>query len=296
MVQKIEALQPSQGLLIQGSIIPGGYGSYPLFEDPLNFMKRGRLVNLYEPSSLQEAVHDRLRPTRLRIDRFDALNSEREYCGYSWAGLRHGQKRVVHLDDVMLGLQLFSFSDNSRKKEDKITLRTYDDHRRAPQIGGAFTFSVPSMSREDLAYVVRLSGVPLPGYQTEYAVWMDLQSNHGCEKKVNAMTYRFALDPEVFCPHDVAAYMTLAKQFFRESKRVMLMPFALPTEKTVSFWRKLREQVMVQEQKVINGKIRNIKRPLNFADREILLWKLIAAYGNKATLFARRRIQDYEWK
>src|SRR3989344_6496399 len=124
---KIDKLAADEALVITGPIVPGGYGDYPLFEDPLNFMKRGRMVSLYEPSSLREAVHDRLGPTRLRIDSFDSLNPENEYCGYSWTGIRHGQKRVVHLDDIMLGLQLFSFSDNSKAKEDRISLRTYDD-------------------------------------------------------------------------------------------------------------------------------------------------------------------------
>ncbi|HLC55424.1 MAG TPA: hypothetical protein VJJ75_02730 [Candidatus Nanoarchaeia archaeon] len=294
---KIDKLAADEALVITGPIVPGGYGNYPLFEDPLNFMKRGRMVLLRTPSSLEQAIEEKMGPTRLRIEKFDYLDSQSIRCGYSWNGIRSQQKRIAHLDDVMTGMMLFSFCEHAAQEKDQITLRAYDSHYRAFSMGGAFLFNVPSMSREDISYMVRLSGVPIMPGGRSYAAWFDLQSAHACEKKANTMTFRYNVDPEVFCQHDVAAFMKLAKHVKDAEKRPVLLPFPIPTESTVWYWRKLREQVMVEEKTYDEkGKMHREKRPLNFADREVLLWQYVGLKKHKATFYARNRVQDYAWK
>ncbi len=297
LAYKIDNLAADEALVITAPVVPGGYGPYPLFEDPLNFMKRGRLVLLRTPKSLEQAIDEKMGPTRLRIEKFDNLDRESIRCGYSWTGLRTNQKRIAHLDDVMLGMMLFSYCEHAADEDDRITLRCYDNHYRAFSSGGAFLFQVPSMSRDEISYMVRLSGMPVMPGGRSYAAWFDLQSAHACEKKANTMTYRYAVDPEVFCPHDVAAAMTLMKHVKDVEKRPVLLPFPVPTEKMVAYWRKLREQVMMQETTFDEkGKMHQDKRPLNFADREVLLWQYVGLQKHKATFYATKKVQDYAWK
>ena len=37
------------------------------------------------------------------------------------------------------------------------------------------------------------------------------------------------------------------------------------------------------------------KRPLNEAEKEILLWGLVKKHGNNATFYATNKLQDYAW-
>ena len=69
LVQKIENLnRQNQAILIDFPVVPGGYGSYPFFEVWMNFLKRGREVNLQVPRSKSESIEQRLGPVNLRID------------------------------------------------------------------------------------------------------------------------------------------------------------------------------------------------------------------------------------
>lgn len=290
LVQTLETMSDAQAVRIDYTLVPNGYGyEEDQFRNGPNFMKRGPQVNLYEPKSVQEALERRLGPTRLRIDAFDNLDSEQDNSAYSWRGLRTGQKRRVHLVDCLEGSKLFAFSERSKLMQDKITMRTYKDACGIEQQGGVFTFEVPSRSSES-KHLVRLHSVPLPRSGTEYAVWFDLASVHACADKLNRFSFRYASKEENFCAHDVAAYLHLAKQVYQQSGRVILMPFALPTELTVGFYGKLRNNVVLKDNR---GKKK--RRPLNNAEIEILLWELVANKQNKATFFARKKMQELEW-
>ncbi len=308
LVGKIEGLKEDEALVVTEPIIPGGYGRYPLFEDPQNFLKRGELVRLRTPQSIREAVEQKAGPARLRIDAFENLSEDRAYCGFSWTGLRDGRKRIVHLDDVILGTKLFVYSSTARPKDDRIEIRGYDNHHRVRDVGAVFICSVPSRSQEfsDRPHYVKLSGVPSPRHYLQYATWFDLEGEHLCRKKANwEITYRFVQNPVVFCPHEIAAFLAISKMYCGQTGRMPLTPFPLPTEMTVAFWRKLTEQVVCEVDMLDNNKNtrlrkdgtpRRKKRPTNFADRERLLWQLVARHGHKATLFAKgKKFRDYKW-
>ena len=289
LLATIETLEPNQAILLEYSIVPGGYGyNEGQFEDAPNFLKRGPQVNLSEPISLREAISKKLGPTKLRIGAFDELEPEKVYSAYSWRGIRTGQKRRVHLVDCLEGAKLFAFSEQSRLLQDRITMRDYKDARGVDIQGGVFTFDVPSRTR-DFRYGLRLHSVPLPGNPNEYAQWFDLAAVHACEDMVNRFSFRYGSKEENFCGHVMAAYLHLSKRVQRETRRIILQPFALPTELTVEIFKKLQNQVVIKDNRSKK------RRPLNNAEIEIMLWELIARKKNKATFFARRRIQDYKW-
>jgi len=291
LIDNVESLTEDQAIVVRYPIVPGGYGRSPLFEDWQNFLKRGPEVYLQVPETRTEALEYKIAPHVLRKEAFDKLDNK-AYSGYVWKGFRSERRKKVHLVDCLEGAKLFSFSENNKDLDDKISHRAYTnghvDH------GGTFTFKVPSRSSDNI-YSLRLQSVPLVGSKDQYAVWNDLDSEHGCDLKVNEFSFRRASKEDVFCPHEIAAYLTLAKDEYQNSGKVMLMPFALPTERTVNVWNKLRDNVMIEEKKIIKDKERNVKRPLNKAELEILLWEFVGKYKNDATFFSRRKLKDYEW-
>lgn len=289
LLDTILNLQPNQAVSIDYPIIPFGY-SYEEgeFKDSQNFLKRGPQVNLYEPKSATEAIQKRLGPTRLRIEAFDSLDSNKQYSAYSWRGRRTGQKRRVHLVDCLEGAKLFAFTEHSKSLANKITMRDYQHARGVREQGGVFTFEVPSRTT-DSKYTVRLHSVPLPANKNEYAIWFDIAAVHSCEDLINRFSFRYGSKEENFCGHIIAAYLHLSKRMHREKGRVMLQPFALPTELAVDLYKKSQNRVVIKDNRSKR------RRPLNNAGIEILLWELVAKKQNKATFFARRKIQDYKW-
>ena len=81
----------------------------------------------------------------------------------------------------------------------------------------------------------------------------------------------------------------------------MLQPFALPTPATVDFYKKCRNQVLLQEiKRDSKGKEHKHHRPLNEAELEVLLWRFTAKQGYVDSWYASesrhgQRLGDYHW-
>jgi hypothetical protein len=291
LVESVMNLRDEEAVIVTYPIIPRIDGNG--ITDWQRFLKRGTEVYLRPPKTRQEALESRTTPNGILKEAFERLDSDQDYCGYVWTGYRSKRRKKVHLVDCLEGAKLFSFSENSSSLENKIEHRDYTDGNN--DHGGTFTFKIPSRS-SDSKYSLRLQNVPLVRTVNQYAVWTDLDSEHGCDLKVNDFSFRRATKEDVFCAHEIAAYLTLVKEEYHHSGRVMLSPFFVPTESTVNFWNHLRNNTMVQESKQYGQKIRNVKRPLNRAEIEILLWDYVASHMKDATTFTRRKLKDYEWK
>lgn len=293
-VSKIEELSSYEGALITCDIIPGGFeGRYYSWQ---NFLKRGPLVNLRAPRTIRDSIEKQASSVKLRREAFDRLSNlkivGRIRAGYAWTSLRRGlDKNMVTLDDCLKGAWLYSFCQKSRNIEDKIEIV-----KRYGLRGGdreVVKFRVPSRS-ENKKHLVTLVSVPLINTKERYAVWRDLRSKHNCGIKENDFSFRYQTH-DVWCPHEIAAYLSLAKRVADETGKIMIMPFALATESQLDYWKKLYYNCMKQNTLIIKGKLRRTTRPLNKAEIEILLWLRVGEKNHDKTYWAKKKLQDYLW-
>lgn len=252
-------------------------------------VKKGNLVKLRRFKSLEEVVDRQISPEALREEAFRRIDIDDSYVGYDWKGIGETNRnyKVVRLVDCVDAILL---KDNI-SKEEQLRLRSYDDCEHALYRGAYAVVDVPSVSKEETSsYRVRLSSLPV--YNTRlrgrrkprklyFANWFDLSSNHCCGKKDYAFQYtRDGREgsEELFDFHDIAAYWRVADYKKRTDSyiQIMLNPFAAPTKEAMDYSNRLRTQVL--REVVIEGKVR--RRPLNKAEQEILLWKLVALRKN----------------
>jgi len=291
LADKIENLGKNDAILLHGSIVSPQYGT----ED--KFMKRGPQANLKRYRTIEEAVNDAAPMWKLRKERFGQTNKDIDYCCYGWWGIKKREYKKVHLVDCIKGAKLLAHSLMSKKPEDQITIRRYDGHSKARKKGGKYLIEVPSMTKE-MKYLVNLEYVPLTRLRNKYSIIFDLSTRHGCEAFIaNTFDYRYATSSIGFCPHIIAAYHKFAKEEWDSGNKTPMEvnPFAIPSKSTVDFYNKLENQVMVQESYEKDGKQLTKKRPLNKAEKEILLWKIVAKKGAMKTFFTRDSLKTYSW-
>lgn len=310
LVQRIESLdRQNQAILVDFPIVPGGYGSYPFFEDWMNFLKRGPEVHLRVPT-VSDSIEKRIGPTRLRIEAVERIDQEGSYCGYVWYHQTARMRSKVHLVDCIDSAKLLAFTKKSGKDIMKVT--PYIKTTNVRELGGGFEVQVPSRSTEEPRPVLLLS-FPLPKTPEKYSVWTNLRADHYCPQGFYyALHFRGKIPTKTFCPHEIAAYLRVADYIYHgegEAKawegRLTLLPFALPTQLTVNFYNASKNNVMIAEERTRTIKGRKvkklIKRPLNRAELEILLWKFVATKKDekgrlhRPTLFTKTKLVDYNW-
>jgi hypothetical protein len=221
--------------------------------------------------------------------------------GYGWWGIRVRQHKKVHLVDCVQGAKIFAFSRlNKHDYSRRVTMLEYNSNEPRADVrhmGGDFLFEVPSTT-EDFKHDVMLYSVPLQRGREKFARAPDIGAEQSSRAVTKRVTKRYAGREVYFGKHAIAAYIELAKLEYEKGNIVpmQMCQFALPTQMTVDFYNKLTHRVMMQEKYVDEaGKERTKKRPLNKAEREILLWRLVKKYGPRKTFFATEKLQNYRW-
>lgn len=278
-----------------------------------NFLKRGDEAHISVPATQEEAIRLQVGPGRRRLRAFEAVKPDDKKCGYVWRSMRDGVRRKVHLVDCLEGAKIFAFSHHSGNTN-VLTVKKYTDVSNVQETGGSYDCKVPSRSR-DLQFSFVLHSVPLLGTKEQQYVWTHLHSSgHGggvvgenidtrCgSKQYDNLTFRSVVGEHVFCPHEIAAYLEISKRAGRDGQgRIMLQPFALPTPATVDFYKKCRNQVLLQAIKLDSkGKERKTHRLLNEAELEVLLWRFTAKQGYVDSWYASeskhgQKLGDYTW-
>gem|GEM_PF-3424147 len=324
-----------EGIVITGEhIVPYSKRMKEGYRHAQNFLKRGDEVHIPVPATQDEALRLQVGPGRRRLRAFETVKPDERKCGYVWRSMRDGVRRKVHLVDCIEGAKIFAFSDQSRDSSADcsksarifasrhqshdpnhvISVRKYTDVSNVHETGGSYDCQVPSRSR-DLRFSFVLHSVPLLGTKEQHYVWTNLHSSgHGggvvgkhldtrCgSKQYDKLTFRSVVGEHVFCPHEIAAYLEISKKAGKDGQgKIMLQPFALPTPATVDFYKRCRNQVLLQEiKRGPLGKERKTHRPLNEAELEVLLWRFTARQGYVDSWYASeskhgQRIGDYRW-
>jgi hypothetical protein len=150
---------------------------------------------------------------------------------------------------------------------------------------GGRLMHVPSRSRPEISYNVKLTGIPLlpPGDPIAYSQVWELRGKCVCEDKTYRSDRRrtevhLGQDEDFFCPHEIAALHTLRKIYEQDDRETIpFLPFVIPTAEGMDHLEKLRNQTVVLVRNESTGRFS--KRALNHAELEDQIWKKGIADG-----------------
>jgi len=283
IAERIIEMNEHEGLIIP-QLVPEEY------EGRMKFLKRAPQVVLDVGASQFDAINAGTTPQDAHKKAMGMLKKDEQYCGMAWRSLRRNEFKRVTLDESIKGTKLFAWTEISGNP---IEAKAYND-ANVDFYGGKFKLWVPSRTPKHGRYEMTAESVPVRKSKFNPVIWTDLTATHYCGVTGNDFSYRY-VKSEDFCAHTVAALEHLAKtRFVISNDRVPydFIPFPMPTQETVEYYNKLVNNVMVEDE--FNGKKR--KRPLNKAEREILLWDFVkitgydAAFGHKS-----RKFREYKW-
>ncbi len=164
-----------------------------------------------------------------------------------------------------------------------------EQESRAFAYRGGRLMRVPSRSRPEHTYQVKLTGIPFLPKSSDIAysqVW-EMSGNCVCEDKLFRSDRRKSAidrgnDEEFFCPHEIAVLHSLRKKHSRDTTETIdFLPFVLPTAEMMNYVDRLRQQTIMVEHKDAKTK-RTSKRSLNHTEIERLLWTRVMARGYDA--------------
>ena len=284
IAERILQMREYEGLLIS-PIVPEEY------ESRARFLKRAPQVVLDTGRNSFNAMRNGITPSKALKNACEKLDNDEKYCGIAWKSLRKNEHKRISLVDCIRGSKLFAYSELANAE---ISVKDYNELNDAAYMGGKFKVKVNSRTPKQPRYDLTIESVPVVRSVYNPVIWTDLTATHACGITENDFSYRY-ISSEDFCPHVIAAYLKVAKDAKEngELTPVKFMPFPLPSELTVDFYNKLANQVMVREK---IGENRRRKRPLNKAEKEILLWDLVKIMGPEATLQAKKKLANYEWQ
>jgi len=300
MVNSILSLYKDQSIIIKRGLVPES------FESSRKFMKHGPEVKPKRQLSLTQMLKDPQRPLDLRNEAMSTI-SPKAYSGYSFKPFigTDRKTRRVHLVECLEAAKLYAYCHSDIAFKPHIELKPYHDAKRVAIDGTEIMGLVPSRTLGQGNYEIRFYSVPIAENKRKWGLAYNISTSHNCKSKLFNIRYRFETDKESskqfnFCAHEIAMYMAIIDHY--HDKHNNLIPieqsqFALPTEFTADFYKRLDTNVVIQPDEDKNP------RRLNRADKEILLWGLVFAQGrdhgfDKAqlkTFFATRKLREYDW-
>jgi hypothetical protein len=291
----IAKLDSCQYLILEETPIPGDFGS------ARKFMKHGPEVKPRRYHTLEQAIREALTPIQLRADAFDKLDSEMIYCGYSFMPLgRDRRKRKVALIECLEGARLFAYAHQTGEE---IKIKAYDRSRKVRREGAEAVFEVPSRTEGEDFHQFKLMSIPVVDSPEKFAISLNFGSDHSCGAKRFNIRYRYSDDKEGsgivnVCSHEVAAYLRAIEYYKNKHNLVPLQmcQFALPSQKTVDFYKALGNNVLVRDSaRKTNGGLRHLNR----AEKEIALWSLVEELGHDRTFYSKKsrdgNLAEYDW-
>jgi hypothetical protein len=309
LIENILSLKKNQTAILNVNLIPKQY------RNSKHFLKHGPEVKVREYSSLKDALTKRITPVKLREEAFNKIKNP-ILSGYSYKPIIGNDKRTrkIQLVDCINGAKIFGYTYQDILGCPSIDFeKNYKDATGVQKDGSNIIAWVPSTSKNQPRYKIKLSSVTVEDTQRKWGLAYNLFSNHSCDEKTYNIRYKHKDQNELsnvekFCQHDIAMYHAILDNYVNEKKNWIPLEqsiIAIPTQFTVDFYNKLNNQCLIKEKN---------KQPkkLNKAHKEILLWGLIykmqekyqkeIALGNKAinghdkTFFATDKLRNYKWK
>jgi hypothetical protein len=306
LINIIERLKSNQSFIIDYPIIPERSAQripYSSLEDEgelwQRFLKRGRCLDLNNnKTTLEELIKNEKRPLDLRRKLFNNLKiDEYEVAAYGYWGIRKNQHRRIHLVDCIKGARLFAYSEQNKDEKENIVIRKYELIEKEDVgvgMGADVLMEVPSEQINKENYDITLRSIPILNDEDKYAIIFDFDADHVCKFRASRISRGYKARESLQDFHIIAAYLEFAHHELRADKNMIPLEqclFAIPTQKTVDFYNKLSRNVGIQYTDL--GK--KVRRALNRAEKEILLWRFVEKYGHDETFFATKKLKDYKW-
>ena len=190
------------------------------------------------------------------------------------------------LDTAMQGMKLYAYSVNNAP----ITVEgLYKASKAVAESGADFVVSVPSEEMKEDRHNVRFSNVPFYDNYQKRRLWTDIGAACDCDFSRWWITSRYTKE-KLFCQHAVAAYYAVAAKSFNDGYVIpsQSVPFPIFSEEAVEFWNKMRNHVVANK-----GMQR---KPLNAAERSLLLGEYIKSHGVKEALYhGGKKAVEFSW-
>ncbi|MFA5888587.1 MAG: hypothetical protein WC852_07810 [Candidatus Nanoarchaeia archaeon] len=270
LVAMINSCMPSFALYIDFPILPKHYNHAKYFLKYGNEAMAGNAVHIPPREAIARALHYAEAPfasfaVRSRIDNTTVTRTL--------------------LDTCMQGMKLYAYSVNNAPI-------TVEGLYRMPKIadsGAEFMVSVPSEEMHRHRHNVRFSNVPLHDNYQKKRLWTDIGAVCDCDFSRWWITSRYTKE-KLFCQHAVAAYFAVAADAFKNGYVTpsQSIPFPIFSEEAANFWNKMRKHVVANK-----GMQR---KPLNAAERSLLLGEYIKSHGVKEALYhGGKKAVEFDW-
>lgn len=270
LVAMINSCMPGFALYVDFPILPKHYNHAKYFLKYGNEAMVGNEIWIPPRPAIATALHDAPSPfasiaVRSRIDNTTVTRTL--------------------LDTCMQGMKLYAYSVNNAPIK-------VEGLYRMPKIaesGAEFVVSVPSEEMKEDRHNVRFSNIPLYDNYQKKRLWTDIGAVCDCDFSRWWITSRYHKE-RLFCQHAVAAYFAVAADAFKKgySTPSQSVPFPMFSEEAVEFWNKMRKQVVANK-----GQQR---KPLNSAERSLLLGEYIKSHGvNEALYHGGKKAVDFSW-
>lgn len=271
LVAMINSCMPSFALYIDFPILPKHYNHAKHFLKYGNEAMAGNGVHIPPRKAIAMALDDAESPfasfaVRSRVDNTTVTRTL--------------------LDTCMQGMKLYAYAVNNAPIDVKGPYRRPAD---IAEKGADFVVTVPSEEMRGDRHTVRFTNVPLYDNYQQKRLWTDIGAVCDCDFTKWWITSRYAKE-KLFCQHAVAAYFAVA---FEAAKKGHItpsrsVPFPIFSEEAAEFWNKMRKNVVANK-----GKQR---KPLNSAERSLLLGEYIKIYGVREALYrGGKKAVDFSW-
>ncbi len=276
------------------------------YDSGKKFMKHGPEVLPRRQYSIKQAVNEKLTPIQLREDVFNHLNGP-YYCSYSFMPLgKDSRKRKVSLRECLEGARIYAYSHQVQgvNKNPEIIVKPYDKAQRVAIDGAEITIELPSRTKNHKRIDFKLMNIPVIDSKEKYAISLNFSSTHSCPAKKFKIRYPYLKSKETsqvfnICAHEIASYLKVIEHYWNKKKNIIplqMCQFAIPTQKTVDFYLKLNNNLLIKDVKL---KSKDKLRKPRIADLEIGLWGLVRKLGHDETFCSQKsrdgNIADYDW-
>lgn len=303
LAAKLDHFPPDSVVVVEGPLIP------ECFYSGQNFLKRGRALFLSLEHHLESIIEKAERkemvgPSRTLRQAVSKMKPG-SYTGYAWDTLNRQEVHHVLLAHCIEGSRLW----NLCMEEDPAALRVkgYRSKEESPFHGWTFDVEVPSFSGKD-RYVFQMVSVAVDNTPEQYAIWRKMKSrghvggrkqgkrHEGCEFKYYIdLTHRRA-KPVTTCLHEVIAHRAISAWAKERTGRVILQPFALPSQEIVDVYKNICLKMLVEEKRMnARGLHRLVRRPLSVPEIEIVLWNYMVAHPLRNLFYATKQLRTYNW-
>ena len=306
LVEKIDNLDSSkEALEIRTSILPGIYHRiYPTDSGSLRkAYKHGDLIQLEQPRTQLDAYNSKKEFDEILRDSFSKLEKlkekENNYIGYSFRPVQGNDKRKRIVPFIWLNeaARLFSYID---KKGFNTDINEYSA-RRSEQEGSVFMKRIPSRSKEEEEYLIKLSHVPLEKSPQNLATILSLSpSGDQSLHELYNIKFNYEIDREdsdviTFYPQAIASYIEIMKEMSSKKPNisVKMNPFILPSKHQAEFYKKLCNNVLIYHPSAKK------LRKLDLAEKCMLLSRGFGIFGYddfKRNPKRDGKLENYNWQ